>query len=89
MLKMTLIVFLCSLIVLRISLFGDLKLKRKQKKKVANTDKQKDEVYKDKLRDEIIEEEIRGNKSLELLYDWSKFYMMVDESKGKLRSIND
>ena len=64
-------------------------IKEEIEKKVANTDKQKDEVYKDKLRDEIIEEEIRGNKSLELLYDWSKFYMMVDESKGKLRSIND
>ena len=64
-------------------------IKEEIEKKVANTDKQKDEVYKDKLRDEIIEEEIRGNKSLELLYDWSKFYMMVDESKGKLKSIND
>lgn len=51
--------------------------------------KDKDEEYKEKLRDKIIEDEIKGNKSLELLYDWSKFYIIVDESKGKLRSIND
>ncbi len=58
-------------------------------KKLKNTDKEKDDEYKRCLRNKIIEDEIKGNKSLELLYDWSKFYRMISRSKGKLRFIND
>lgn len=35
-----------------------------------------------KLRNQIIEEKIKGNKSLELLYAWSKFTRMVDRAKA-------
>ena len=57
--------------------------------KLKNTAKEKDTEYKRCLRNNIIEEEIKGNKSLELLYDWSKFYRIIRRSKGKLRFIND
>lgn len=36
------------------------------------------------LRTKILEEKISGNKSLELLYAWSKFSRMVDKSKAGL-----
>lgn len=65
------------------------KIKEGIESALANTDKQKDVAYKNKLRDKIMEDEIKDNNSLKLLYDWSKFYMKVDESKGKLRSFNN
>ena len=58
-------------------------------KKLKNTEKEKDDEYKRCLRNRIIEDEIKGNESLQLLYDWSKFYRMISRSKGKLRFIND
>lgn len=36
------------------------------------------------LRNQIIEQQIKGNKSMELLYAWSKFTRMVDRSKAKV-----
>ena len=36
------------------------------------------------LTTKILEEKISGNKSLELLYAWSKFSRMVDKSKAGL-----
>ena len=36
------------------------------------------------LRNEEVERIIRGNHSLELLYDWSKFYRMIDRTKAKV-----
>lgn len=35
-------------------------------------------------RNEYIEEAIKDNDSLKLLYDWTKFYRMVDRAKAKL-----
>lgn len=32
------------------------------------------------IRNEIVENLIRGNKSLELLYDWTKFYRVIDKA---------
>lgn len=40
--------------------------------------------YDSNLRNQQIEECIKGNDSLELLYDWTKFYRMVDRAKAKL-----
>lgn len=36
------------------------------------------------LRNEEIENMIRGNRSLELLYNWTKFYRMVDRAKASV-----
>ena len=35
-------------------------------------------------RNEEVERLIKGNQSLELLYDWSKFYRMVDRTKASI-----
>ena len=56
--------------------------------RVKGTDKQNDTNYKKNLRNKIIEDEIKGNESLELLYDWSKFYRMIDRTKGSIRNLN-
>lgn len=64
-------------------------IKKLVEKRVKGTDKENNIEYKKALRNKIIEDEIKGNKSLELLYDWSKFYRMISRSKGKLRFIND
>lgn len=36
------------------------------------------------IRNQIIEEKIRGNKSMELLYAWSKFTRMIDRAKANV-----
>ena len=41
-------------------------------------------TYDSALRNKKIENDIEGNKSIELLYDWSKCYRMVDRSKSRL-----
>lgn len=40
--------------------------------------------YDKSLRNERIEKAIKGNSSLELLYDWSKCYRMIDRTKAAL-----
>lgn len=63
-------------------------IKEAIEEKLKNTDKKNDDEYKAQLRDKIIEDEIKGNKSLELLYDWANFYIKIDESKANLRLTN-
>lgn len=36
------------------------------------------------IRNQIIEEKIKGNKSMELLYAWSKFTRMIDRAKANV-----
>lgn len=36
------------------------------------------------IRNEIVEKTIKGNKTLELLYDWTKFYRILDISKARV-----
>ena len=45
--------------------------------------------YDGDLRNEQIESEIKGNSSLELLYDWSKCYRMIDRAKANLYMVKE
>ena len=35
-----------------------------------------------KIRNKIVEQSIKGNKTLELLYDWTKFYRILDKARA-------